>query len=104
MIYIRIRIPLLQEGLRRSNEFISELDTLLDGQRFDWNIQKDTVKIELTDRSYLTLVEHAIMMHFLYVGWHIFDEEHKVETINHITAGKLQAEYKLPLFPEDYKF
>lgn len=104
MIYIRIRIPLLQEGLRRANEFIDELTVLLDDQRFDWNIPKDTVKIELIDRSYLTLVEHAIMKYFLYVGWHVFDEEHKTETINHITAGKLQGEYKLPLFPEDYKF
>ena len=104
MIYAKILIPVEYEGLRRVNTLIDYMENQLGDSSVFYRTDKSMIKFKsnsvLKMKDIYMYIEAKTFNYKLIV----FDEDTKTETVLQVMDGTVQGEYKLPLFPEDYKF
>ena len=104
MIYTKLifREP-TNRNLTKLNELIEYLESKL-YYKPDWNTSKSVIKVKYESNSTTKNIIEHVLKNFRLVKLFTYNEEEKTETLMIIVDGFITGKYKLPLFPEDYKF
>lgn len=103
MIYAKVLFPpLSKELLVEVNELIDTIEGM--HLQITWIPNKTIIRFKCTYEKDLNRIKTYLRVAFDTYRLYYYDEEGKTETIIHVINDELKGEYRLPLFPEEYKF